>query len=58
MFNHCILEQQVKVREGSKSRHGSLTNRARNMDLVPKKKKLKEREVISKAYSEINRGKN
>lgn len=56
MFNHCSLEQQVKVREGSKSSHGSLTNRARSMDLVPRNN-LKVRKITPKAYSQINRKK-
>jgi len=52
-FNHCSLEQQVEVREGSKFSHGSLTSRARSMDLVPRNN-LKVRKFISKAYSKIN----
>lgn len=56
VFNHCSLEQQVKVREGSKSSHGSLTSRARSMDLVPRNN-LKVRKLIFKAYSKINRKK-
>lgn len=53
VFNHSSLEQQVKVREGSKSSHGSLTNRARSMDLVPRNN-LKVMKLIFKAYSKIN----
>lgn len=56
VFNHCSLEQQVKVREGSKFSCDSLTSTARSMDLVPRNN-LKVRKFISKAYSKINRKK-
>lgn len=54
MFNHCSLEQQVMVKQGSKSSHGSLTTRARSMDFK-QRNNLKAKALVSKAYSQINR---